>query len=54
MKNENVPKQALHSKLYAVLVHILPYNCSETDYSSFQHPVYILLWVAALYYLAVD
>jgi len=24
MKNENVPKQALHSKLYAVLVHILP------------------------------
>jgi len=25
--------QALHRKLDAVLVHILSYNCSETDYS---------------------
>jgi len=33
MKNENVHMQALHRKLDAVLVQILPYNCSETDYS---------------------
>ena len=33
MKNENVHMQALHRKLYAVLVRILPYNCSETYYS---------------------
>jgi len=33
MKNENVHMQALHRKLDVVLVQILPYNCSETDYS---------------------
>ena len=33
MKNENVHVQALHRKLDTVLVQILPYNCSETDYS---------------------
>jgi len=34
MKNENVHMQALHCKLYVVLVQILPYNnCSETYYS---------------------
>jgi len=33
MKNENVHTQALHRKLDVVLVQILPYNCSETDYS---------------------
>jgi len=33
MKNENVHMQALHHKLVVVLVQILPYNCSETDYS---------------------
>jgi len=33
MKNENVHMQALHCKLDAVLVQILPYNCLETDYS---------------------
>jgi len=33
MKNENVHMQALYCKLDVVLVQILPYNCSETDYS---------------------
>jgi len=33
MKNENVHMQALHRKLDVVLVQILPYNCSETDYT---------------------
>jgi len=33
MKNENVHMQALHQKLDVVLVQILRYNCSETDYS---------------------
>jgi len=33
MKNENVHMQALHHKLDVVLVQILRYNCSETDYS---------------------
>jgi len=33
MKNDNVHMQALHRKLDAVLVQILRYNCSETDYS---------------------
>ena len=33
MKNENVHMQALHRKLDIVLVQILPYMCSETDYS---------------------
>jgi len=33
MKNENVHMQALHCKLDVVLVEILPYNCSDTDYS---------------------
>ena len=33
MKNDNVHTQALHRKLDVVLVQILPYNCSETDYS---------------------
>jgi len=33
MKNENVHMQALHRKLDVVLVRILRYNCSETDYS---------------------
>ena len=32
MKNENVHMQALHHKLDVVLVQILRYNCSETDY----------------------
>ena len=32
MKNENVHMQALPQKLDVVLVQILPYNCSETDY----------------------
>ena len=33
MINETVHMQALHCKLDVVLVQILPYNCSETDYS---------------------
>jgi len=35
MENENVHMQALHRKLDAVLVQILPYrpNCSETNYT---------------------
>jgi len=33
MKNENVHMQTLHRKLDVALVKILPYNCSETDYS---------------------
>ena len=33
MKNENVHMQALHCKLDVVLIQILRYNCSETDYS---------------------
>jgi len=33
MKNENVHMQALHRKLDVVLVQILPYSCSETNYS---------------------
>jgi len=33
MKNENVHTQSLHHKLDVVLVQILRYNCSETDYS---------------------
>ena len=33
MKNENVHTQALHRKLDVVLVQILRYNSSETDYS---------------------
>ena len=33
MKNENVHVQALHRRLDVVLVQILPYNYSETDYS---------------------
>jgi len=33
MKNENVYMQALHRKLDIVLVQILPYSCSKTDYS---------------------
>jgi len=33
MKNENVHMQALHCKLDVVLVHILPYNYLETNYS---------------------
>jgi len=33
MINENAHMQALHRKLDVVLVQILPYNCSETDYS---------------------
>jgi len=33
MKNEDVHMQALHHKLDIVLVQILHYNCSETDYS---------------------
>ena len=33
MKNENVHMQALHCKLDVVLVQIMRYNCSETDYS---------------------
>ena len=32
MKNENVHMQALHRKL-DVLVQVVRYNCSETDYS---------------------
>jgi len=32
MKNENVHMQALYLKLDVVLVQILHYNCSETDY----------------------
>jgi len=33
MKNENVHMQDLHRKLDVVLVQIMRYNCSETDYS---------------------
>jgi len=33
MKNENAHMRALHCKLDAVLVQIMPYNCSETDYT---------------------
>ena len=34
MKNENVHiMQALHRKIDVVLVQILHYNCSQTDYS---------------------
>jgi len=33
MKNENVHMEALHYKVDVVLVQILHYNCSETDYS---------------------
>jgi len=33
MKNEKVHMQALHRHLDVVLVQILPYNCSETNYS---------------------
>ena len=32
MKNESVRMEALHRKLDVVLVQILPYNCSETNY----------------------
>jgi len=32
MKNESVHMQALNRKLNVVLVQILRYNCSETDY----------------------
>ena len=33
MKNENAHMQALHRKLDVVLVEIMPYDCSETDYN---------------------
>ena len=33
MKNEKVHMQALHRKLGVVLVQIMRYNCSQTDYS---------------------
>jgi len=33
MKNENVHMQALYCKIHVVLVQILCYNCSETEYS---------------------
>jgi len=33
MKNENVHMEVLHRKLDVVLVQILPYNCSESNYT---------------------